>query len=165
MFASAFLQAQKVTSYRVYAGGFWRLLEFWSDRVKTHMQVCYKFIDPILKEALEKKSLRQATSEKSLNDSEDLEGETLLDHLVNHTEGGCFGTTYYLPPGFIGSADLSVIKDEILNILVAGRDTVSAHLMGKSRSVYLNSCTRSVTDCRNLDICRLDVVSAPQCAP
>jgi len=165
MFAHAFLQAQIVTSYRVYAGGYWRLFEFWNDRVKTHMQVCYKFIDPILKEALEKKSLRQAISEKNLNDREVLEGETLLDHLVNHTEGGCFGPTYCLPPRFIRSTDLSVIKDEILNILVAGRDTVSAHLIGKSRSTYLSSCTRSATDCGNLDVCHLDVVSAPRCTP
>jgi len=162
-FAHAFLQAQTVTSYRIRFGKSWRLFEFWSDCVKTHMQVCYKFVDPILKEALAKKSLKQASPEKKLNDREIL-GETLLDHLVSHTEGGCFGTTYCLPL-FIRSTDLSVIKDEILNILVAGRDTVSVHPTGDSRSMYLNSCTRSVTDCRNLDVCHLDVVSAFRCAP
>jgi hypothetical protein len=97
IFAHAFLQAQILTAYRSRLGGSWRLFEIWGDRVKKHMQVCYKFIDPILKEALEKKrSLKEAASAKNLNDGEVLEGETLLDHLVNCTEGGCFGITYRL---------------------------------------------------------------------
>ena len=65
----------------------------------------------------------------------------------------------------IKSADLSMIRDEILNIMIAGRDTVSIHLLGKSHSTYFNACTRSVTDCGNLDVCHMDVVSASRCAP
>ena len=164
MFARAFLQAQILTSYRSRLGWSWRLFEFWSDHVKKHMEVCYKFIDPILNEALRKKrSLKEAISESNPNDREVLEGETLLDHLVNCTEGGCFGIRpVYIR--LIRSADLSMIRDEILNIMIAGRDTVSVHLLGKLRSTYSNSCTCSVTDCRHLDICHLDVVSASRCA-
>jgi len=111
IFAHAFLQAQILTAYRSRLGGSWRLFEIWGDRVKKHMQVCYKFIDPILKEALEKKrSLKEAASAKNLNDGEVLEGETLLDHLVNCTE------------------DQSMIRDEILNIMIAGRDTTAGTL-------------------------------------
>ena len=100
-FARAFLQAQMLTSYRERFGKSWRLFEFWSDRVRKHMQVCYTFIDPILKETLERKrSLREAILEKNPNDREVSEGKTLLDHLVNCTEGGCFGITYHLPRGY-----------------------------------------------------------------
>ena len=105
MFSRAFLQAQILTSYRSRLGWSWRLFEFWSDHVKKHMEVCYKFIDPILNEALRKKrSLKEAISESNPNDREVLEGETLLDHLVNCTEGGCFG----IRPVYIGLSDLQI---------------------------------------------------------
>lgn len=92
-FAHAFLEAQSATSYRGRFGRPWRLFEFWSDRVKKHMHVCHEFIDPILKEALSKKKASKEAGlipEKSAKEREVLEGETLLDHLVNYTEGECF---------------------------------------------------------------------------
>ncbi|KAG2139719.1 cytochrome P450 [Suillus clintonianus] len=111
-FAHAFSEAQIATSYRGRFGSAWRLFEFWSDNVKKHMDVCYQFIDPILKEALEKKkALKENSNEKV--DKEDIdvkEGETLLGHLVNYTE------------------DPIVIRDETLNIMIAGRDTTAATL-------------------------------------
>ena len=55
------------------------------------MDVCYEFIDPILKEALDKKQMLKENGmidEKTeAKDREVKEGETLLDHLVNYTEG------------------------------------------------------------------------------
>ncbi|KAG1875428.1 cytochrome P450 [Suillus subalutaceus] len=111
-FARAFSDAQIATSYRGRFGSAWRLSEFWTDRVKKHMDTCYKFIDPILKEALEKKKmLKENLNEKAdAKDRDVKEGETLLDHLVNYTE------------------DPIVIRDEILNIMIAGRDTTAATL-------------------------------------
>ncbi|KAH7888187.1 cytochrome P450 [Phlebopus sp. FC_14] len=113
VFAHAFLEAQIATSHRGRFGPAWRLGEFWSDRVKKHMDVCYRFIDPILKEALaKKKSMKQAglISDEPSKDIEVVEGETLLEHLVNYTE------------------DPIVIRDEILNIMIAGRDTTAGTL-------------------------------------
>ncbi|KAG2338542.1 cytochrome P450 [Suillus weaverae] len=109
-FAHAFSDAQIATAYRGRFGSAWRLSEFWTDRVKKHMDVCFKFIDPILKEALEKnKMLKENVDEKAdAKDRDVKEGETLLDHLVNYTE------------------DPIVIRDEILNIMIAGRDTTAA---------------------------------------
>lgn len=109
-FAHAFSDAQIATGYRGRFGSAWRLSEFWTDRVKKHMDVCYKFIDPILKEALEKsKMTKENVDEKAdAKDREVKEDETLLDHLVNYTE------------------DPIVIRDEILNIMIAGRDTTAA---------------------------------------
>ncbi|KAF8554979.1 cytochrome P450 [Imleria badia] len=112
-FAHAFLEAQLCTSYRSRFGKSWRLFEFWSDRIKEHMHVCHEFIDPILEEALrKKKALKEAglIPEKNEKERDVLEGETLLDHLVNYTE------------------DLTVIRDEILNIMIAGRDTTAGTL-------------------------------------
>ncbi|KAG1731965.1 cytochrome P450 [Suillus paluster] len=110
-FAHAFSGAQIAASYRGRFGSAWRLFEFWSDRVKKHMDVCYKFIDPILKEALEKKKENGLIEQKAATKDKDVaEGETLLDHLVNYTE------------------DPIVIRDEILNIMIAGRDTTAATL-------------------------------------
>jgi len=54
------------------------------------MHVCHKFIDPILKAALsKKKELKEVgvIPERNEKEREVLEGETLLDHLVNYTEG------------------------------------------------------------------------------
>ncbi|KAG1875454.1 cytochrome P450 [Suillus subalutaceus] len=111
-FAHAFSDAQIATAYRGRFGSAWRLSEFWTDRVKKHMGTCYEFIDPILKEALEKnKMLKENIDEKAdAKDRDVKEGETLLDHLVNYTE------------------DPVVIRDEILNIMIAGRDTTAATL-------------------------------------
>ncbi|KAG2137150.1 cytochrome P450 [Suillus bovinus] len=110
-FAHAFSEAQIAVVYRGRFGSAWPLFEFWTDRVKKHMGVCYKFIDPILKEALEKnKMLKENIDEKVVKDRDVEEGETLLDHLVNYTE------------------DPIVIRDEILNIMIAGRDTTAATL-------------------------------------
>lgn len=111
-FAHAFSDAQIATAYRGRFGSAWPLAEFWTDRVKRNMDTCYKFIDPILKEALEKnKMLKKEIDEKTdAKDREVQEGETLLDHLVNYTE------------------DPIVIRDEILNIMIAGRDTTAATL-------------------------------------
>ncbi|KAL4075543.1 cytochrome P450 [Scleroderma citrinum] len=103
LFAYAFSEAQSLSAYR----------EFWSDRVAKQMDVCYKFIDPILEEALEKKKLAnagKAVAEKTNAEKEVVEGDTLLEHLVNYTE------------------DPIVIRDEILNIMIAGRDTTAATL-------------------------------------
>jgi cytochrome P450 len=107
-FAHAFSDAQIASSYRGRFGSAWRLSEFWTDRVKKHMDTCYKFIDPILKEALEKNKMLKENIDEDAKDRDVKEGETLLDHLVNYTE------------------DPIVIRDEILNIMIAGRDTTAA---------------------------------------
>jgi len=108
-FFHAFLEAQVETSSRQRAGVNWPLFEFWSDRVKKHMRVCHEFIDPILQEALsKKKAMKEAGLAPEKNDKEVVEGQTLLDHLVNYTE------------------DHALIRDEIFNIMIAGRDTTAA---------------------------------------
>ncbi|KAL0581045.1 Protein kinase alk2 [Marasmius crinis-equi] len=101
LFAQAFLESQAATASRFFFGGLWRLREFWTDEVKKHMRVCDAYIEPILNEALARKRERK----EQKGEAEPEEGETLLDYLVNATE------------------DKTLIRDEIVNIMIAGRDT------------------------------------------
>ncbi|KAG0698023.1 cytochrome P450 monooxygenase pc-3 [Suillus ampliporus] len=111
-FAHAFHEAQACTIPRGYIGALWRMAEPWEDKVKKHMKVCYRFIDPILTEALRKKKATGITGSlaSSSQDKGVQEGNTLLDHLVNYSE------------------DHVLIRDETINILLAGRDTTATTL-------------------------------------
>ncbi|KAJ7062828.1 cytochrome P450 monooxygenase pc-3 [Mycena amicta] len=85
----------------------WQLGEFWKDLIQPHREVIDKFIEPIIQRALSEK-LRRAAASTEANTDSDQEVETLLGHLLKSTE------------------DKAIIRDEILNMLVAGRDTTSA---------------------------------------
>ncbi|KAJ7634636.1 cytochrome P450 monooxygenase pc-3 [Roridomyces roridus] len=101
-FVNAFMEGQKLHVYRSPFGSKWALNEFWHDKIKPHRDVIDQFIEPILNDALTEKA-RADVDPKS-------EPDTLLSHLVQETE------------------DKQIIRDEILNILVAGRDTTSSLL-------------------------------------
>ena len=87
-FVRAFTESQIATAYRTQYGSSWRFAEFWRDQVQKHMEVCYEFIDPIVADTVAKKHEQRRLG----LDVEDItgkvkEGETLLEHLVNYTEG------------------------------------------------------------------------------
>ncbi|KAJ6512364.1 cytochrome P450 [Mycena vulgaris] len=114
-FAAALNRAQLVSSQRGPFGAAWPLAEFWSDRIKGSMTIIRGFLDPILSQAVAQK--RVSGGEKAMKvqggpigDREVQEGETLVEHLLNYTE------------------DRTILRDEILNISVAGRDTTSCLL-------------------------------------
>ncbi|KAF7291833.1 Glycosyltransferase family 39 protein [Mycena chlorophos] len=100
-FITAFLEGQRQHVDRSRWGSKWQLGEFWKDLIIPHRQVMNRFIDPIIDRALADKA--QGHSKE-----QDPEAESLLDHLIKSTE------------------DKAIIRDEILNMLVAGRDTTSA---------------------------------------
>lgn len=83
VFAEAFSKAQELTALRSRYANAWPLMEFWKDEVRARKDVVNQFIYPILKEAIANK---QSDGHSDLK-SEGKEGETLLDHLVNYTEG------------------------------------------------------------------------------
>jgi hypothetical protein len=87
IFAHAFGEAQKLSSLRSRYGSAWPLVEFWKDNVKVHRDVIDKFIDPILVEAIKKKKAAMDALGMKDGEREVKDGETLLDHLVNYTEG------------------------------------------------------------------------------
>ncbi|KAI6040651.1 cytochrome P450 [Pisolithus marmoratus] len=94
-FARALAEAQSQAMLRTNFGSSWRLAEFWGDRIRKEMEVCYRFIDPILKDALETKRM--------MKDGDQYTGQR-------------------------STTDLTVIRDEIVNILIAGRDTTASAL-------------------------------------
>ncbi|KAH7927164.1 cytochrome P450 [Leucogyrophana mollusca] len=110
-FASAFAGAQHAIAKRNLLGEIWPLLEIFTDRTAKHMKIVNAFLDPILKDAIQKHNQMEKL-EKDASSGE----ETLLDILLQHT------------------TDFTVLKDEVLNILLAGRDTTASTL---TSAVYL----------------------------
>ncbi|KAF7978575.1 hypothetical protein HWV62_45513 [Athelia sp. TMB] len=108
-FSVAFADAQFIISQRANVGWMWPITEIMGDKTKAPMKVVDGFLWPIVDEAIAKNQER-AEHGKVFSKEEVGEESTLLDHLVNLT------------------SDREVIKDEILNIMIAGRDTTAATL-------------------------------------
>ncbi|KIK91734.1 hypothetical protein PAXRUDRAFT_148862 [Paxillus rubicundulus Ve08.2h10] len=111
-FAAAFTVAQHRMTWRSVIGQTWPLFEVLEDRTRKPMEVVDAFLMPILNDAIENHKVSQGLQEAA----EESEDETLLDHLIRQT------------------MDVKVLKDEILNILLAGRDTTASTL---TSAVYL----------------------------
>ncbi|KAG8715315.1 hypothetical protein FRC09_016709 [Ceratobasidium sp. 395] len=108
-FAAAFNRAQEQLMLRFGLAKLWPLFEIWEDKTDKSMGVINAFTDPILEERLRmKRDGRLKVKDSKVPGDE--EGDTLLDHLVEFSD------------------DEKVIKDELLNILIAGRDTTAATL-------------------------------------
>ncbi|KAF9034327.1 cytochrome P450 monooxygenase pc-3 [Panaeolus papilionaceus] len=105
-FQRALNEGQFLASIRLSAGEEWRLLEFWKDRIKPLRKDMDSLTEPIIREALEARERRLNNPESG----EKTDENTLLAHLVNHTQ------------------DPKIMKDELINLLVAGRDTTMSLL-------------------------------------
>ncbi|KAF5343389.1 hypothetical protein D9758_015616 [Tetrapyrgos nigripes] len=110
-FVTAFSEGQQVTSQRLILGKYWRFKEFWQDKAAEHRKSVEEFILPILEDALEKRK-----DEVISGEVKEIQDETFLEHLVKFTE------------------DKKVVIDELLNILLAARDTTASLL---TFSVYV----------------------------
>ncbi|KAH9930605.1 cytochrome P450 monooxygenase pc-2 [Fomitopsis serialis] len=121
-FATAFSKAEHLCAERATMGKVWPLSEMREDKTREHMRVVDEYLHPILEEALRKKAERErekarVSGGKVGEDADEIEeGETLMDHLAKFT------------------SDLTVLHDEVLNILLAGRDTTATTL---TFTVYL----------------------------
>jgi len=126
-FARAFADCTTLIWMRGKRGANWPLAEFWKDAVSDKMEVVNAFTDPIVKGAIQRKrELDKARGgKKSVFDSdrEVKEGESLLDHLIHYTEGGLLKIRRVTVTDY-SCTDEVLLRDEILNILLAGRDTV-----------------------------------------
>ncbi|KIO19942.1 hypothetical protein M407DRAFT_142593 [Tulasnella calospora MUT 4182] len=125
-FVSAFTAALGVCTFRVSVRDTWPLWELKGDASRPHMKVVYEYLNPIVDEAIKKK--RSTPGEDDEN--------TLLGHLVAATN------------------DRDIIRDEILNILLAGRDT-TAHAI-TAIFYFLATEKRSIFDRLRQEV--LDVV-------
>ncbi|KAJ8072723.1 Protein kinase alk2 [Marasmius tenuissimus] len=117
-FIRSFNEAQLATALRSRFGAEWPLREFWKDITKEKMKPVHQYLEPVLTEALERHRAKGGVVGEAKGDREVKEGETVLDHLVNYTH------------------DRTILKDEILSLAVAGRDTTASLL---SFTVYMLS--------------------------
>ncbi|CDO72297.1 hypothetical protein BN946_scf184970.g149 [Trametes cinnabarina] len=107
----AFEAALEATSVRGRFLQSWPLFEFWGDRVKKYLRTIDELVDPIVENALKSRAEKINAGIVSNESKEQVrDDETLLEHLAKFTN------------------DPKDIKDEILNILIAGRDTTACTL-------------------------------------
>ncbi|KZT68533.1 cytochrome P450 [Daedalea quercina L-15889] len=112
-FADSFREAEHVCSDRAWRGWIWPLFEMFENKTSKHMKAVDQFLEPIIRDALRKKDMKSSEAERSVKDVED---GTFLDNLVHYT------------------SDYVILHDEVLNILLAGRDTTASTL---TFAVYL----------------------------
>ncbi len=88
-FVRAFLSALEATARRGRFLQSWPLFEFWGDKVKQHLKAVDEFIDPIVEDALRKKSeeMGAGAEEENKRKEQVRDDETLLQHLVKFTDG------------------------------------------------------------------------------
>ncbi|KAF9475902.1 cytochrome P450 monooxygenase pc-3 [Pholiota conissans] len=103
---TAFTEGQMDSVCRLNYGNEWPLWEFWKDRVKPRRKVMDAFTEPLMIKALADRE-KEISGEGNSKSEEDV---TLLSHLVRHTQ------------------DPIILKDELINLLVAGRDTTGSLL-------------------------------------
>lgn len=106
-FAAAFAAAQTMIVNRERKGWIWPFFEMFEDATVKPMKVVNAFIEPLVAEAIERKRTADRDPTAKLTEGE---STTLLDELVKTT------------------TDAKMLKDETLNVLVAGRDTTASTL-------------------------------------
>ncbi|TCD70443.1 hypothetical protein EIP91_003524 [Steccherinum ochraceum] len=110
-FAHAFARAQDTIAKRGRMGHIWPFLEIFSNKTADDMKIVDDFLNPILQQAVENYTKDKEAGLIKENESEEVkDDETFLDHLVRTT------------------TDSQILHDEILNILIAGRDTTAGTL-------------------------------------
>ena len=139
LFSEAFANAQMRGAKRSRYGSLWPLFEFWKDKTEDDMKIMKAFVDPILQDAIAKRRLNVNSGRTSVKKGVE-DGDTLLDHLLNYTEGITFDSGSQFSLLICFHSDTEFLRFEILNIMIAGRDTVgeqSSHLCSDSTSVRL----------------------------
>lgn len=107
-YTSSFLEAQRLTALRSRIGWLWPVKEIRSDAVKAHADVVRRYIEPVVDQAVRSHTEKEKhvnAPPSSLKQAE--EDETLLDYLVKFT------------------TDRQVLLDQIVNMLIASRDTTA----------------------------------------
>lgn len=86
-FARAFLEAQEKTAQRQRVGKIWPLFEIFGDQLKEPMKIVNSYLDPIIRDTVEKQNRKKALGDTEKEDEDEL---TLLDSLVKFTSGKLF---------------------------------------------------------------------------
>ena len=93
-FSKAFDEAQSRAALRIRYGGNWPLTEFWKDKILDKMVTINRFIDPILRAAVDRKRAADSLNDgKNVKDAttdgyrEAKDGDSFLDYLLHYTDG------------------------------------------------------------------------------
>lgn len=138
IFVQAFIKGQEAAAQRTRYGNYWKLQEFWANGITEHRAVVDQFVEPIVEKAFARQRGGLADKETDAD---------LVSSLVREMNGR-WDLLYY----FLCSrcADVHAIKDELLNILVAARDTVSFKSSGsryRRITVFLRQLRSSPLGC------------------
>ncbi|KAM6499413.1 cytochrome P450 monooxygenase CYP63 [Amanita muscaria] len=131
-FVHAFEMSQQEITRRARIGYFWPLFEMFNDRNKVHAKQIQAWLDPLVELALKQKSTTARFGTSPIVD------QTFLQRLADSTD------------------DLVLIRDQLLSMLLASRDTTSATL---TFITYFMATHPDVAEkMRNevLSICRVD---------
>ncbi|KAG8930485.1 hypothetical protein FRC00_001119 [Tulasnella sp. 408] len=109
-FAAAFEEISAIITKRVRIGASWyKYFEPFGDKTLRPKAVIDAFVDPVLATAWTRHEQLGTTDKSSLKDNPDYK---FIDHLINTATG----------------EDRELVKDELLNFLLAGRDTTASLL-------------------------------------
>ncbi|KAJ7272402.1 cytochrome P450 [Mycena rebaudengoi] len=123
-FVAAFTQCLTILSSRSRYDWIWPAFEFWADKTTEPMAVVNSFLEPIIRDAVEKRRVAGLLAGEGRAKEAATAPATLLDELLNIT------------------SDPKALKDEMLNILLAGRDTTMSVL---TWVVYLSVPTQIIS--------------------
>ncbi|KAE9397925.1 cytochrome P450 monooxygenase CYP63 [Gymnopus androsaceus JB14] len=104
-FASAFEMAQQVITTRSRYGYFWPIFELFGDKNAPHADAVHRYLDPLVKTALEEKERMAKAGVCS-----PVADKNFLQHLAESTD------------------DPIIIRDQLLSLLLASRDTTACLL-------------------------------------
>ncbi|KAF9466774.1 cytochrome P450 monooxygenase CYP63 [Collybia nuda] len=104
-FSGAFEMAQQIVTTRARIGYLWPLSELFGDKTEPHIKVIHDWLDPLVKNAIENKLRVQKSGIFSPT-----EDKNFLQHLAESTD------------------DPILIRDELLSMLLAARDTTACVL-------------------------------------
>jgi len=128
-FVRSFGAAQEVLCRRLRIGFNWPAFETFKDQTAEHYENIRAYLQPLVEKGLERRRQLQSDELGQKDKGEKVEageGVTLLDHLAVETD------------------DVDIIRDSLINMLIAGRDTVCLHFpagSGPSTGTFLDNFT------------------------
>ncbi|KAF8556689.1 cytochrome P450 monooxygenase CYP63 [Imleria badia] len=128
-FVKAFEAVQQIITVRARTGIIWPVFELLDDKTSPYVETIRQWVDPLVHQILEEKASKQA----GINGN--LEEKTFLQHLADSTD------------------DVGMIRDQLLNILLAARDTTACLLTYVTYFLALHpNVTRKLRE-EVLDVC------------
>lgn len=122
-FNSALDKIQELISKRNLMGSLWPFLEFLKDKSQPYVKTIDSWMEPIVERALEYKKMAKNVTE----DEKNTDQVTFLEYLADNTEGAFLSIKIWGLPVLNRCVDMSIIRDQLKNILVASRDSVGTN--------------------------------------